>query len=143
MSKGNNKVLAFLQKIGKALMTPVAAMPAAAILLRLGQSDVWAWTGNEFLMKNGIPIIAAAGGAIFDNLPILFAIGIAIGLAEENNGVSALSAAIGYFTLTKVAVAINPDINMGVFAGFIAGIISGLLYNKYRNIQVPQFIGFF
>lgn len=143
MSKGNNRVLAFLQRIGKALMTPVAAMPAAAILLRLGQSDVWAWTGNEFLMKNGIPVIAAAGGAIFDNLPILFAIGIAIGLAEENNGVSALSAAIGYFTLTKVAVAINPDINMGVFAGFIAGIISGFLYNKYKNIQVPQFLGFF
>lgn len=51
MSKGNNRVLAFLQKIGKALMTPVAVMPAAAILLRLGQNDVWTWTGNKYLME--------------------------------------------------------------------------------------------
>lgn len=157
MSKGNNKVLAFLQRIGKALMTPVAVMPAAAILLRLGQSDVWGWTGNKYLMEKGIPIIAQAGDAIFGTLylgkgdgatPIsilglLFAIGIAIGLAEENNGVSALSAAVGFLVLQKVASAINPDINMGVFAGFIAGIIAGLLYNKFRDIQLPQFLGFF
>jgi len=68
MSKGNNRVLAFLQKIGKALMTPVAVMPAAAILLRLGQNDVWTWTGNKYLMEKGIPIIAQAGDAIFGTL---------------------------------------------------------------------------
>ena len=136
MSKGNNRVLAFLQKIGKALMTPVAVMPAAAILLRLGQNDVWTWTGNKYLMEKGIPIIAQAGDAIFGTLylgkgdgatPIsilglLFAVGIAIGLAEENNGVAALSATVGFLVLQKVASAINPTINMGVFAGFIAGI---------------------
>lgn len=157
MSKGNNKVLAFLQRIGKALMTPVAVMPAAAILLRLGQSDVWGWTGNKYLMEKGIPIIAQAGDAIFGTLylgkgdlatPIsilglLFAIGISIGLAEENNGVSALSAAVGFLVLQKVASAINPNINMGVFAGFIAGILAGFLYNKFKDIQLPQFLGFF
>lgn len=157
MSKETNRTLAFLQKIGKALMTPVAVMPAAAILLRLGQSDVWGWTGNAYLMKNGIPIIAQAGDAIFGTLylgkgdgatPIsilglLFAIGIAIGLAEENNGVSALSAAVGFLVLQKVGSAINPAINMGVFAGFIAGITAGLLYNKFKDIQLPQFLGFF
>ncbi|GFZ34008.1 PTS acetylglucosamine transporter subunit IIB [Clostridium zeae] len=157
MSKETNKTLAFLQKIGKALMTPVAVMPAAAILLRLGQSDVWGWTGNAYLAKNGIPIIAQAGDAIFGTLylgkgptatPIsilglLFAIGIAIGLAEENNGVSALSAAVGFLVLQKVASAIDPTVNMGVFAGFIAGITAGLLYNKFKDIQLPQFLGFF
>lgn len=157
MSKGNNRVLAFLQRIGKALMTPVAVMPAAAILLRLGQSDVWAWTGNKYLMEKGIPIIAQAGDAIFGTLylgkgdgatPIsilglLFAVGIAIGLAEENNGVSALSATVGFLVLQKVAAAINPTINMGVFAGFIAGILAGFLYNKFKDIQLPQFLGFF
>jgi PTS system N-acetylglucosamine-specific IIC component len=157
MSKETNRTLAFLQKIGKALMTPVAVMPAAAILLRLGQSDVWGWTGNAYLMKNGIPIIAQAGDAIFGTLylgkgptatPIsilglLFAIGIAIGLAEENNGVSALSAAVGFLVLQKVASAIDPTVNMGVFAGFIAGITAGLLYNKFKDIQLPQFLGFF
>lgn len=157
MSKGNNRVLAFLQKIGKALMTPVAVMPAAAILLRLGQNDVWTWTGNKYLMEKGIPIIAQAGDAIFGTLylrkgdgatPIsilglLFAVGIAIGLAEENNGVAALSATVGFLVLQKVASAINPTINMGVFAGFIAGILAGLLYNKFKDIQLPQFLGFF
>ena len=71
--KGN--FLGKLQRLGRALMTPVAVMPAAALLLRLGAEDVLNW-----------PWMANAGGAIFDNLPLLFAIGIAIGLADENNG---------------------------------------------------------
>lgn len=136
----NNKILGFLQKLGKALMTPVAALPAAALLLRLGQPDVWAWTGT---MPNGIPWMSSAGGSIFDNLPLLFAIGIAVGLAEENNGVAGLAATIGYFVLTKVAVSFNKDINMGVLAGIIVGTLASYLYNKYNSIKVPDFLGFF
>lgn len=137
---GNGKVLGSLQKLGKALMTPVATLPAAALLLRLGQPDVWKWTGT---MKAGIPWMAAAGGAIFDNLALIFAIGIAVGLAEENNGVAGLAATVGYFVLTKVAVTFNKDINMGVLAGIIVGIIAGSLYNKYKAVKVPDFLGFF
>lgn len=136
----NNKILGFLQKLGKALMTPVAALPAAALLLRLGQPDIWAWTGT---LPNGIPWMSSAGGSIFDNLPLLFAIGIAVGLAEENNGVAGLAATIGYFVLTKVAVSFNKDINMGVLAGIIAGTLASYLYNKYNSIKVPDFLGFF
>jgi PTS system N-acetylglucosamine-specific IIC component len=126
------KFLAFLQKLGKALMTPIAVLPAAAILLRRGAPDVL-----------NLPWMFAAGGAIFDNLALIFAIGIAIGLAKENNGVAAIAATAGYFILTKVATTFNDKINMGVLAGIIMGIVAGLLYNKYKDIKVPSYLGFF
>ncbi|EGO63940.1 N-acetylglucosamine-specific PTS transporter subunit IIBC [Acetonema longum] len=130
MSKEN--LLGNFQRLGKALMTPVAVLPAAALLLRLGADDVlnWKW-------------MAAAGGAIFENLSLLFAIGIGIGFAEENNGVAGLAAAVGYFVLTKVAATFDSGINMGVLAGIITGLLAGFLYNKYKAIRVPDFLGFF
>ena len=132
MAKGNNKVLESLQKLGKAMMTPVAVLPAAALLLRLGAPDIF-----DIVWMN------KAGAAVFDNLPILFAIGIAIGLAKENNGVAGLAAAVGYFTITNVAVSFNETINMGVLAGVIVGVVAGLLYNKFGDIKLPEFLGFF
>lgn len=128
----SNKFLTNLQKLGKALMTPVAVLPAAALLLRLGADDVL-----------GLKWMFAAGDAVFGNLALLFAIGIAIGLAEENNGVAGLAAAVGYFVLTKVSYTFNEKINMGVLAGIIVGVLSGYLYNKYKSIKVPEFLGFF
>ncbi|MCX7950822.1 MAG: N-acetylglucosamine-specific PTS transporter subunit IIBC [Clostridiales bacterium] len=127
-----NNLLTNLQKLGKALMTPVAVLPAAALLLRLGADDVL-----------GLKWMFAAGDAVFGNLALLFAIGIAIGLAEENNGVAGLAAAVGYFVLTKVAVTFDEKINMGVLAGIIVGALAGYLYNKYKSIKVPDFLGFF
>ncbi|MCB2293062.1 N-acetylglucosamine-specific PTS transporter subunit IIBC [Clostridium algoriphilum] len=131
MSK-SNKFSSNFQKLGKAMMMPVAVMPAAAILLRFGSPDVF-----------NITWMFAAGNAIFSNLPIIFAIGIAIGLADDNNGVAGLAAAVGYFVLTNVALTFNKNIDMGVLAGFTVGILSGYLYNKYKSIRVPDFLGFF
>lgn len=128
--KGN--VLGKLQRLGKALMTPVAVLPAAGLLMRLGAADVL-----------NLGWMAAAGNAIFENLALLFAVGIAIGLADENNGVAGLAAAVGYFVLTKVAATFNAGINMGVLAGIIAGILAAYLYNKYKAIRLPDFLGFF
>lgn len=136
----NNKVLGGLQKLGKALMTPVAVMPAAALLLRLGQADVWKPFG---IFPEGIKWMAASGDAIFANLALIFAIGIAVGFAEENNGTAALAGAVGYFVLTMVAKTFNASINMGVLAGIITGVLAGWLYNKYRAIKLPDFLGFF
>ncbi len=133
-------LLAGAQKLGKALMTPVAVLPAAALLLRLGQADVWQFTG---MLPNGIPWMAAAGNAIFSNLALIFAIGIAIGLAAENNGVAGLAACVGYFALTNVAVTFDETINMGVLAGIVVGILTGFLYNKYRAVKLPDYLGFF
>ena len=129
---GKNKVLSSLQKLGKALMTPIAVLPAAGLLLRLGAPDVW-----------NIPWMFAAGDVIFGNLALIFAIGVAVGLAEENNGVSAIAAIVGYLTLTKVAVSVDKTINMGVLGGILIGILAAKLYNKFKDIQLPQFLGFF
>ena len=118
--------------IGKALMLPVAVLPIAALLLRLGASDVF-----------DIPFMFAAGAAIFDNLAILFAIGIAIGLAKDNHGAAALAGAVSFFTLNAGAQAINADINMGVLSGIIAGLLASTLYNKYYDIELPSWLGFF
>ncbi|MBA2133882.1 N-acetylglucosamine-specific PTS transporter subunit IIBC [Capillibacterium thermochitinicola] len=128
----NGNFLGKLQRLGKALMTPVAVMPAAALLLRLGSGDVL-----------DLPWMANAGAAVFNNLPLLFAIGIAIGLADENNGVAGLAAAVGYWVLTLVATTFDAGINMGVLAGIIAGLIAAMMYNKYKAVRLPDFLGFF
>ncbi|MGI8315977.1 N-acetylglucosamine-specific PTS transporter subunit IIBC [Halobacillus mangrovi] len=122
----------FIQRIGKAFMLPVAALPAAALLLRLGQDDLL-----------GIPFMAAAGDAIFANLALIFAIGVAIGLAKDGNGAAGLAGAIGYLVLTEGAMAINEDINMSVLGGILAGVIAGLLYNRFYDIKLPEWLGFF
>ncbi len=127
----NYNFLGSLQKIGRALMTPVAVLPAAALLLRFGQPDLL-----------NIPAIAKAGGAIFDNLPLLFAIGVAIGLAAEA-GVAGLSAMVGYFVFTNVMVTMNKDINMGVLAGILTGAVAAILYNRYHTVKLPPYLAFF
>ncbi|MBT2647663.1 PTS transporter subunit EIIC [Bacillus sp. ISL-34] len=125
-------MLNFLQKIGKALMLPIAVLPAAALLLRLGQPDLL-----------DIPFMAASGQAIFDNLAILFALGIAIGLSKDGSGAAALAGLVGYFVLTNGTQAINKDINMAVLGGIISGIVAALLYNRYSDIRLPEWLGFF
>lgn len=111
-------MLAQLQKIGKALMLPIAVLPAAGLLNRLGAADVL-----------NIPFMNAGGNAIFTYLPLMFAMGIAIGLAKDNSGLAALSGALMYFILNFGVIGVNPDINMGVFGGFIAGLFSPIIYN--------------
>lgn len=134
-----NKIFGSLQKVGKALMTPVAALPIAAILLRLGA--LW-----------GIDIVTASGAALFDNLAIIFAIGVAFGLAKNNHGAAALAGAIGYLVITSVGPAAALTFGVvdeafvlknNVLAGMIAGGIGGVLYNKYHNIKLPEWLGFF
>ena len=127
-----SNVMGYVQKLGKALMTPVAVLPAAALMLRIGAPDVLNLTW-----------MFQAGDAIFGNLALIFAVGIAVGLAKENNGVAGLAALVGYFVLTKVAMSFDKTINMGVLAGFFSGITAGYLYNKYHDIRLPDMLGFF
>ncbi|MGP7734093.1 N-acetylglucosamine-specific PTS transporter subunit IIBC [Oceanimonas smirnovii] len=126
------KCLGYLQTLGKALMLPIATLPVAALLLRLGQPDLLS-----------IPFMAAAGGAIFDQLPLLFGLGIAVGLARDDAGAAALAGAVGYFVLTGAAVTINEDLNLSFFGGIIAGIIAGHSYNRFQGVRLPEYLGFF
>lgn len=123
-----------LQSIGKALMLPVAVLPAAAILLRFGAND----------MLN-IDVLEKAGGAIFDNLPIIFAIGIAFGLTRDtnNNGSAGLAGYVCHTVLTASLKSLNPEINMGVFAGIVSGLTAGFLYNRFYKIRLPEYLAFF
>ncbi|WP_437630276.1 N-acetylglucosamine-specific PTS transporter subunit IIBC [Sorangium sp. So ce854] len=121
-----------LQRVGKALMLPIAVLPVAGLLLRLGQPDVL-----------DIAFVAQAGGAIFDNLALIFAVGIAVGLAHERNGVAGLSGMIAYLVITGGVKTIDDKIKMGVLAGILAGVLAGAMYNRFRDTKLPAFLGFF
>jgi len=139
-------ILTGAQQLGRALMLPIAVLPVAALLLRLGQPDVIGLV--PFLTPIGPPI-AAAGGAIFSNLGVLFAIGVAVGLARENHGAAGLAALVCYLVTTEGAkVIIEVDAarqisRLSVPAGILSGVIGGLLYNRYHNIQLPSYLAFF
>ena len=129
------------QKLGGALMLPIAVLPVAGLLLRLGQPD----------LLNLAPI-AAAGDAIFSNLGLLFAIGVAVGLARENHGAAGLAGAVGFFVATKgaeVLLGLPPAeaarqlAKLSVPIGIISGLIAGALYNRYSNIKLPDYLAFF
>ncbi|HID3791868.1 TPA: PTS N-acetyl glucosamine transporter subunit IIABC [Klebsiella pneumoniae] len=125
-------ILGFFQRLGRALQLPIAVLPVAALLLRFGQPDLL-----------NVPFIAQAGGAIFDNLALIFAIGVASSWSKDNAGSSALAGAVGYFVMTKAMVTINPEINMGVLAGIITGLVAGAVYNRWAGIKLPDFLSFF
>ncbi len=127
----NNKFAA-IQQLGRALMLPIAVLPVAGLLLRLGQPDLL-----------GIAVMAQAGDAIFGNLALIFAIGVAVGFAKENHGTAGLAGAIGYLVLTAVLKATDAKINMGVLAGITAGLSAGGLYNRYKDIALPSYLSFF
>lgn len=113
-------------------MLPIATLPVAAILLRVGQPDLL-----------GIAFMAEAGNAIFSNLPLLFAMGIAAGLSDDDAAAAVLAGAVGYFVLTAAAKTINADIDMSFFGGIIAGIIAGHSYNRFHNVELPAYLAFF
>ncbi|MCY9242724.1 glucose-specific PTS transporter subunit IIBC [Bacillus spizizenii] len=138
------KAFQILQQLGRALMTPVAVLPAAGLLLRFGDKDLL-----------NIPIIKDAGGVVFDNLPLIFAVGVAIGLAG-GEGVAGLAAVIGYFILTVTLdnmgtlLGLQPPyegaehlIDMGVFGGIIIGLLAAYLYKRFSSIELHPVLGFF
>lgn len=141
---------AFLQKIGKSLMLPVSVLPVAGMLLGIGSAE-FTWL-PETLSK----IMAQAGGAIFGNLPLIFAIGVALGLAK-NDGVAALAGTVGFFVLTATITTVaklrglpefDPKnwsklIDTGVFGGIVIGAVAAGLFNRFYKVQLPTYLGFF
>jgi PTS system N-acetylglucosamine-specific IIC component len=146
--------LAPLQKFGRSLMLPIAALPVAALLLRLGQDDL---LGPDGLGWDKVAaVIGAAGGAIFDNLPLLFALGVAIGMAKKADGSTALAAVVGYLVFKGVGDAMSPFvlglpkegeeqelINYGVLGGILMGLIAAYLWHRYHRISLPPYLAFF
>jgi len=151
------KLFPAIQKLGKSLMLPIAVLPVAGLLLRLGQPDLL-----------DLPYVAAAGNAVFANLGLLFAIGVAVGLARGSNGAAGLAAVVAYLVTTegaKVLIDVPPEViadaaertaqllsadyksaaimKMSVPAGLISGILAGNLYNRYSEIRLPDYLAFF
>ncbi|KQM37576.1 N-acetylglucosamine-specific PTS transporter subunit IIBC [Sphingomonas sp. Leaf10] len=146
-----------LQPIGRALMLPIAVLPVAGLLLRLGQPDLL-----------DIGLLAAAGDALFNNLGLLFAIGVACGIARDGNGAACLAGVVCYLVVKNggpVFLTVPPEVTQGfapdvaatlsaawkakAFAkldvpiGIIAGLIGGHAYNRYATIKVPEYLAFF
>ncbi|WP_020620890.1 PTS transporter subunit EIIC [Paenibacillus daejeonensis] len=148
-------MLAFLQKIGKSLMLSVAVLPAAALLLRFGNIDyAQDFRLGEFglwMNRYIAPFMDAGGSAIFDNLPLIFAIGIGIGIGGD--AVAALAAVIGYLVLEHVLLQLpivladwshmDSELNMGALGGLLAGLVASFFYKRYHQIQLPGWLGFF
>ncbi len=137
-------------------MLPIAVLPAAGILLRLGQPDL--------LGRIDTPVIgaffkamSAAGDAVFAHLPLLFAVGVAIGFARKADGSTALAAVVGYLVVEAVFKTMSPivlagqldksgeqaQINYSVFAGIVVGLVTAWLFDRYHTIQLPSYLGFF
>ncbi len=143
------KAFSLLQKIGRSLMLPVAILPAAGILLGVGSAN---FSIIPELLNH---IMAQAGGAVFGNLPLLFAIGVVLSLTD-NDGVSSLAAIVGYVVLlatmgvmantlgieTKTIMGIA-SIDTGVFGGILVGILASVMFNRFYKIQLPEYLGFF
>lgn len=134
-----DRVLGALQSLGRSLMLPIAVLPAAALLLRLGQPDLLNLTW-----------MAAAGNAVFANLSMIFALGIAIGLTG-GEGAAGLAAIVGYLVfdgvfkviIPQVNGAPDPNISMGVLSGILIGLVAAGLYRRFYDIRLPDYLAFF
>lgn len=151
--------LAQLQRVGRSLMLPIASLPAAALLLRLGQPDMLGADGLGARADWLLPVadvLAAAGNALIGNLPILFALGVAVGYARKSDGSTGLAALVGYLVFKGVTDALSPYIlgepeegaaqeliNYGVLGGIVIGLTAALLYQKYYRIKLPPYLAFF
>ena len=139
-----------LQKIGKSLMLPVSVLPIAGILLGVGSA------GLSWIPVSVSQVMAEAGGSVFSNMPLIFAIGVALGFTN-NDGVSALASVVAYGIMSKTMLVVAPWVlglspdsveiqrltDTGVLGGIIAGISAASLFNRFYRIKLPEYLGFF
>lgn len=175
-----DKIFSVLQRIGRSFMLPIAILPVAGLLLGIGSSFTNATTietygltgilGDGTILHSLLMIMNKVGSAVFDNLPLIFAVGVAIGMAKKEKEVSALSAVIAYFVMNTAisAMLINngqilengeiaesvlegtitsvcgiQSLQMGVFGGIIVGLGVAALHNRFYRIQLPNALSFF
>lgn len=139
-----------LQKIGKSLMLPVSVLPIAGILLGVGSA------GLSWIPVSVSQVMVEAGGSVFSNMPLIFAIGVALGFTN-NDGVSALASVVAYGIMSKTMLVVAPWVlglspdsveiqrltDTGVLGGIIAGIIAASMFNRFYRIKLPEYLGFF
>lgn len=159
------------QQFGKSFMLPIAILPAAGLLLGIGgalsnPNTVNAYPILDYAWLQAIfTVMSSAGDIVFANLPVIFAVGVAIGMAKSDKGTASLAALIGYLVMNATinAILIITDnlaadnlsaagqgmtlgiqsLESGVFGGIVVGIMAGILHNRFNKIELPQFLGFF
>ncbi|MER5614246.1 PTS transporter subunit EIIC [Streptomyces sp. NPDC057575] len=155
-------VMSVMQRIGRSLMLPVAVLPAAALLVRLGNNDMLGRASFPDFVTKIASFMAAGGNAILDNMALLFAVGIAIGFAKKSDGSTALAAVTGYLVFQKVlatftdsnlpqvatvvdgkVVMTDAPVDAKVLGGVVMGIVVALLYQKFYRTKLPAWAGFF
>ncbi|WP_328512473.1 PTS transporter subunit EIIC [Streptomyces sp. NBC_00376] len=155
-------VMSVMQRIGRSLMLPVAVLPAAALLVRLGNDDMLGRASFPDFVTKIASFMAAGGNAILDNMALLFAVGIAIGFAKKSDGSTALAAVTGYLVFQKVlatftdsnlpqvatvvdgkVVMTHAPVDAKVLGGVVMGIVVALLYQKFYRTKLPAWAGFF
>ena len=155
-------MMKFMQKLGKSMMLPVACLPVCGILMGLGYilapaamaGEVMGFTASGISYTIGLFLIKA-GGALIDHIPLLFAIGVAVGMADDRDGTSALAGLVSWLVITTllssgtVAALTGADANAAfgkienAFIGIIAGLIGAYCYNHFKNTKLPDFLAFF
>lgn len=170
---GESKIFGILQRIGRSFMLPIAILPVAGLFLGIGGSftnpttieayNLTAVLGPGTFANSLLTVMAQAGEVVFANLPILFAMGVAIGMAKAEKAVAALAGALSFFIMhTAIAAMITVNggadkmlagsvamtvgiqsLQMGVFGGIIVGLGVAYLHNKFYKIQLPQALSFF
>lgn len=166
-----SKLFEKAQQFGKSFMLPIAILPAAGLLLGIGgalsnPNTIKAYPVLDInLLQNIFVLMSSAGNIVFQNLPVIFAIGVAIGLARSDKGTAGLAALLGFLimnasmnglliitdTLAKGNLAEEGQsmvlgiqtVETGVFGGIITGVMTALLHNKYHKISLPSYLGFF
>lgn len=148
-------MMKYLQKLGKSLMLPVACLPVASILMGIGYwIDPTGWGANSpiaaFLLK--------AGGSLIDNMAILFAIGVAVGMSDDNEGTAGLAGLVSWLMITTLLAPGTVAMLKGIeadavpvaftkiqtqFTGILCGLIGAACYNKFKSTKLPDFLGFF
>lgn len=152
MSKKAKGTFALLQKVGKSLMLPVSVLPAAGLMVALSRI-IEQLAGEQILANNMIlnafvQILFSGGLVVFENLPLIFAVGVAIGFTA-GEAVSGLASLVGYVVLTKVLEVVSnvqnleDPINMGVFGGIIIGLVSAKVFKRYFKTELHPVLGFF
>ncbi|EMF0048326.1 N-acetylglucosamine-specific PTS transporter subunit IIBC [Enterococcus hirae] len=147
----------YLQRMGRSLMLPVATLPVAALFMGIGYwIDPTGWGGNNIFAA----FMIKAGGTVLDNLGIIFAVGLALGMSKDKDGSSALagliaflapvtlvnSASVALFTkvdIEKVNIAFDAINNKNVFIGILAGLVAGAMYNRFSGVKLPMALSFF